>query len=39
MKIFWWQGDLHAEPETAEEGKAINPVMSDRQFREAMPCL
>lgn len=23
MKVFWWQGGLHAEPETAEEGKAM----------------
>jgi len=23
MRIFWWQGGLHFEPETAEEGKAM----------------
>jgi hypothetical protein len=23
MKVFWWQGGLHAEPESAEEGKAM----------------
>lgn len=28
MKIFWWQGGLHAEPETAEEGAAMR-LLSD----------
>ena len=23
MKVFWWQGGLHAEPETPEEGRAM----------------
>jgi hypothetical protein len=23
MKVFWWQGGLHAEPETKEEQKAL----------------
>jgi hypothetical protein len=23
MKVFWWQGGLHAEPESPEEGKAL----------------
>jgi len=23
VKVFWWQGGLHAEPETVEEGKAM----------------
>jgi hypothetical protein len=23
MKVFWWQGGLHAEPETSEEGRAL----------------
>jgi transposase-like protein len=23
MKVFWWQGGLHAEPETPEEGRAL----------------
>ena len=26
MKIFWWQGGLHAEPETPEEGKAMRAL-------------
>ena len=23
MKCFWWQGGIHIEPESAEEGKAM----------------
>lgn len=26
MKIFWWQGGLHVEPETPEEGKAMQTL-------------
>jgi len=26
MKVFWWQGGLHAEPETPEEGRALRMI-------------
>ena len=26
MKVFWWQGGLHAEPETREEGAALKTL-------------
>ena len=31
MKIFWLDGGLHAEPETAEEGKALQIVYYSAQ--------
>jgi hypothetical protein len=32
MKIFWWQGGLHAEPETEDERKAL-VLLSDGSRR------
>ena len=26
MKVFWWQGGLHAEPETREERAALKTL-------------
>lgn len=32
MRVFWWQGGLHLDPETAEEGKALQ-VLCDSSYR------
>jgi hypothetical protein len=26
MKVFWWQGGIHVEPETPEEAKAMRTL-------------
>jgi hypothetical protein len=32
MKVFWWQGGLHAEPETSEERKAMALLLGSAQL-------
>ncbi len=28
MKVFWWQGGLHLEPESGEEAKALESIVT-----------
>ena len=32
MKIFWWQGGLHAQPETPEERKALAMLVDNARI-------
>ena len=32
MKMFWWQGGLHLEPKSKEEGEALELLTSNLQF-------
>ena len=32
MKMYWWQGGLHLESESTEEGKAIDFFISNLKF-------
>ena len=29
MKVYWWQGGLHLEPENDEERKALQRITQD----------
>ena len=32
MKIFWWQGGIHIEPETKDEAKILKIVYTSMEF-------